>query len=487
MSTEEVNATRLTPDMRRVGLVVIVSTIMAFLDATIVNVALKSISAGLGMTLATGQWTVTAYLLALAATATTTAWGSRRFGTRRLFLAALAVFTLASALCGIAHAPWQLLAARVLQGGASGVMGPVGQAILVTTVGPQRVARALAAFGVPIMLAPVLGPPLGGVIVTYVGWRWIFLVNVPIGAAALALGLRILPDSPDRPAGRFDRAGFVLATLAMTGLTYGLIALGSNGRLGSPGTLVPLAAGAAALAAFAVRSWGRPGALLDLSLYRSRGYSPASLAYFVLGGVIFGVTLVMPLYFQIVRHDTTAVTGLLVAPQGVGIAVAMARSAALYQRWGNRVVLAGTVVTLVATLPLAFLTAGTSDWLILPVLTARGIGIGLAGMPTMSAAYRALTPEQAGEASTQLNLLQRFGGSLGTAVLVVVLYQRLAAPGHGVPGPGAAAVASAFAVTFWAAAGMSLLAVLPAVAMVRAERRPQAAAPAVLVDSDNLV
>jgi EmrB/QacA subfamily drug resistance transporter len=481
MSTEEVNAMRLTPHMRRVGLVVIVSTIMAFLDATIVNVALKSVAAGLRMSLATGQWTVTAYLLALAATATTTVWGSRRFGARRLFLVALAVFTVASALCGLAHAPWQLLAARALQGGASGIMGPVGQAILVTTVGPQRVARALAAFGVPIMLAPVLGPPLGGVIVQYAGWRWIFLVNVPVGAAALALGLRILPRSPESTAGRFDRAGFALATLGMSGLTYGLIALAADGRLGSPGTLIPLAGGAAAMGAFVVRSWNRPGALLDLGLYRSRGYGPASLVYFVFGGVIFGVTLVMPLYFQIVRHDATAVTGLLVAPQGLGIAVAMHRSAVLYHRWGNRVVLAGTVVTLLATLPLAFLTAGTSDWLILPALAARGVGIGLAGMPTMSAAYRALAPEQAGEASTQLNVLQRFGGSLGTATLVVVLYQRLRTAA------GPAASAGAFAVTFWAAAALSLLSVLPAVAMVRAERRPHAAAPAVLVDSDNLV
>ncbi|MGP8297713.1 MDR family MFS transporter [Streptomyces inhibens] len=463
---------RLPPEVRRIGFVVIIGVIMAFLDSTIVNVALNSLSNGLGMPIGVGQWTVTAYLLALAAVATVSTWAARRLGTRRLYLGALVVFTAASALCGLAQTPWQLIAFRAVQGAGAGLIGPAGQLILVQAAGPRRIARALAAFGVPVMLAPVLGPPLGGLIVGFAGWRWIFLVNLPIGIVGALLAWRVLPRTAREPAGRFDVLGFGLIAPGMAALTYGLAELGDHGQLDSAGVLLPLLAGAALIAAFAVRAPRVPHSLLDLRLYRNRRYALASLACFAMGGVIFGATILMPLYFQWVRGEGTVATGLLLAPQGIGIALAMWRSGALYERFGPAVVLAGTAVTLLATLPLAFLGTATPYAFLCVVLAVRGAGIGLANMPAMSEAYRALDPDRAGEATTQLNVLQRLGGSLATAAVVVILHQQVV----GDPAAhDAASRAGAFSTAFWAVGAATLLTVLPAVALMAAARRRERA------------
>jgi EmrB/QacA subfamily drug resistance transporter len=459
---------RLPPEVRRVGFVVIIGVIMAFLDSTIVNVALSALTDGLGMPIGVGQWAVTAYLLALASVATVSSWSARRLGTRRLYLASLLVFTMASALCGLATAPWQLILFRAVQGAGAGLIGPVGQMVLVTAAGPRRIARALAAFGVPVMLAPVLGPPLGGLIVGLAGWRWIFLVNLPIGIVGALLARRILPRTAPAPADRFDLLGFALVAPGMAALTYGLGELGDHGRPTSPEVVLPVIGGLALLAAFVVHALRAPHPLLDLGLYRTRLFGVAALACFAMGGVIFGATVLMPLYLQWVRGEGTIATGALLAPQGIGIALAMWRSGALYERFGASVVLAGTALALVATVPLAFLGTDMPYGMVELVLAARGAGIGLANMPAMSAAYRTLDPGRMGEATTQLNVLQRLGGSLATAALVIVLHQMLGADPMARP---PAVRADAFGATFWAVCAGTLLAVLPAVALVAAERR----------------
>jgi EmrB/QacA subfamily drug resistance transporter len=200
-------APRLDPYVKRVGLVTVLGSVMSVLDTTIVNVALDSLAHKLHTTISTIQWVVTGYLLALAATVPVSAWAARRIGIKRLYLLSLLVFTMGSALCGLAWSAQSLIFFRVLQGIGGGMIMPVGQMILVKAAGKENLGRVMGVLSTPTVLAPVLGPTLGGVLLQSFGWQWIFLINVPIGVVALIYGVRVLPDDVKEEAGKLVPAG----------------------------------------------------------------------------------------------------------------------------------------------------------------------------------------------------------------------------------------------------------------------------------------
>src|SRR3954467_13268981 len=247
-------ATPLSPHVSRIAIVVILGAIMSVLDTTIVNVALDTLSRDLHTSLDGIQWVVTGYMLALAAVIPVTGWAATRFGSRPAFLISLVLFTAGSALCGLAWSPETLIAARVLQGLGGGMLMPIGQMILVKAAGPQNMPRVMSAIGVPIILAPVFGPTLGGLLLEHAGWQWIFLVNLPIGVAAVFAALRLLPRDQAEPAaaGRLDSIGLALVASGLVGITYGLAQSGSAGSLTAPSVLVPFFTGIALVAAFVV-------------------------------------------------------------------------------------------------------------------------------------------------------------------------------------------------------------------------------------------
>src|SRR3984885_11723129 len=186
-------APRIEPHVRRVAIVVILGAIMSVLDTTIVNVALHDLSTDLHATLGGIQWVITGYLLSRAAVIPVTGWAVRRFSARRLYLIALVVFTAGSALCALATSSSELIAFRVIQGVGGGMLTPIGQMILVKAAGPRNMSKVMSIVGVPIVLAPVFGPPIGGLLLQTVGWQWIFEVNVPVGILTLVMALRLLP------------------------------------------------------------------------------------------------------------------------------------------------------------------------------------------------------------------------------------------------------------------------------------------------------
>src|SRR5947209_2647467 len=212
------------PHVLRVAVVVILGAIMSVLDTTIVNVALHDLSGDLHASLSSIQWVITGYLLSLAAVIPVTGWAVRRYSARRLYLIALVVFTAGSALCALAQTSGELIAFRVVQGIGGGMLAPIGQMILVKTAGPRNMAKVMSVIGVPIVLAPVFGPTLGGLLLQGAGWQWIFMINVPVGFVALLLGLRLLPHdrASSEKAGRLDFPGLVLAAAGVVGITYGL-------------------------------------------------------------------------------------------------------------------------------------------------------------------------------------------------------------------------------------------------------------------------
>ena len=439
---------------------------MSLLDSTIVNVALHALSARFDAPLITIQWVVTSYLLALAAVIPMTGWAARRAGVKRLYLAAVAVFAAVSLLCGLAQSAGQLIALRVVQGAAGGVIASVGQMLLVMRADKENMARVMSAVGVPMIVAPIVGPALGGVLVDGPGWGWIFFINVPVGIVTVLLGHRYLVPDQGRPGDRLDVPGLVLAAAGMVGITYGLAEIGVRGDAGSPRALLPILAGVLLTAAFAVHALRSAHPLLDLRLYRSSAFASASLTTFCSGGAVFGGMILLPLYLQSERSESAVAAGLLLVPQGIGAAVGMYLSGRCTDRFGaGATALAGGVAMSASSVPLAFLDASTSYWLIGAVTLVRGVGIGLITMPAMTAAFRALSPAAVNDAAPQLNMLQRIGGSVGTAIFAVVLQWRLdAAAGHGER-------AEAYGTAFWWVVGVTLAATLPTLLLMRNERR----------------
>jgi len=452
------------------AVVVVVGSIMSILDTTIVNVALQTLSVDLSSPVESVQWVVTGYMLALAAVIPVTGWAARRVGTRRLYLTSLVLFTLGSLLCGFAWSIDSLIAFRVLQGLGGGMLMPTGMIILARAAGPHRIGRVLSVIGVPMVLAPVFGPVIGGLLVEHVGWRWIFFVNLPIGIVAVALAWRLLPAGRAEKAGPLDWLGLALLSTGLPTVTYGLAEAGSGAGFSSPRALVPIAAGILLTAAFVFHSLRARHPLLNVRLYANRAFAAASATTFCLGATLFGAMILLPLYFQIVRGESVVTTGLLLMPQSLGAALAMPFTGRLADRFGGgALALVGVLLTAFATLPLAFMTASTPFALIEGSLLFRGLGIGFAMMPAMSAAYAVLRPEQIADATPQLTVVQRVGGSIGTAVLAVVLGSALGTA------TGPAGTAAAFSTAYWWAFAISLAAALPATVLLRAERRSRRA------------
>jgi EmrB/QacA subfamily drug resistance transporter len=461
-------SSRLEPHVWRIAIVVILGAIMSVLDTTIVNVALDTLSTDLHTSLDGIQWVVTGYMLSLAAVIPVSGWAAARFGARRMYLISLVLFTLGSALCGLAWSSESLILARVLQGLGGGMLMPIGQMILVRAAGPRNMARVMSFIGVPIILAPVFGPTLGGLLVEHAGWQWIFFVNLPIGIAAVFATLRLMPSEAGsaQVAGRLDGIGLGLVASGLVGVTYGLSQSGTAGSLVATQVLVPFLIGVALVAAFVLRALRIDYPLLDVRLYANKAFASASLTMFALGAALFGAMILMPLYFQTVRGEDAVTTGLLLIPQGLGAALAMRLSARATERWGGGITaLLGGTITVAATLPFVLIGATTPFGLLGVAMVFRGFGIGMSMMPSMTAAYSVLRPEQINDATPQLNVLQRVGGSIGTAILSVVLQSHLS----GAATPGAAA--AAFGATYWWVLGVTFVALVPTAVLALVERR----------------
>jgi EmrB/QacA subfamily drug resistance transporter len=457
----------------RISAVVIVGSIMSILDTTIVNVALETLSRDLHASISQIQWVVTGYMLALAAVIPVSGWAAQRFGAKRVYIVSLVLFTAGSALCGLASSTTELVVFRVIQGIGGGMILPIGQLMMADAAGPERMGRVMSIVAVPAMLAPILGPTIGGLIVDNASWRWIFFVNLPIGIIAVLAALRALP-SVQRAAGavkkRLDARGLALMATGLPLLTYGLAEIGSTGSVSSVKVIVPILTGLVLIALFAVHALRVPNPLLDLRLYRRPTFSSASIAMFCLGAALFGGMILLPLYWQGVRHESVVDTGLLTAPQGLGMALVMPIAGKLTDRLGGGpLALAGVLVTTLATIPFGLIGAHTSVASLSVAMFVRGMGIGFAFMPAMAAAFASLQRSELPDATPQLNVLQRVGGSIGTAVLAVVL-QRALTGVHTLSG-----AAAAYGTAFWASAGLTALAIIPCIVLMRAEHAARVA------------
>ncbi len=448
--------------------VVILGMMMSILDTTIVNVALRTLSHDLHSPLAQVQWVITGYLLSLAAVIPVTGWAARRFGAKQVYMTSLVLFTAGSALCGLSDSTTSLVLFRVLQGVGGGMIMPVAMMIMAQVAGPRRMGRVMGFVTMPVMIAPILGPVVGGLILENLHWSWIFFVNVPIGAIAFVLGWRMLPRTDSGVAGRLDVLGLAMLPIGFAAVIYGVSKLGSGAPLGSGEVILPTVAGAVLIVLFCLHALRIENPLLNIRMYANRVFAGAAFVNFGLGAALFGAMILVPLYYQEVRGQSVINTGLLTGPQGIGALIAMPLASRLTQRFsGGRVALAGISVLCLSTLPFVFVGANTSIVAISLVLVVRGLSIGMCFMPAMTAAFSAMRPDQISDATPQINALQRTGGAIGTAILAVVL-QRAGAHAHS-----PAELASAFDTAYWWALGIAALSLIPCLMLLRAEENPR--------------
>jgi EmrB/QacA subfamily drug resistance transporter len=461
---------------------------MTVLDLTIVNVAIPTLGRDLRASISTIQWVLTGYMLAFASVIPLTGWASERFGAKRIWLASLLLFMLGSVLAGAAWSIGSLIAFRVLQGMGAGMIIPVGQTILAQAAGPQRMGRVMSVVGVPMLLGPILGNVVGGAIVDQVSWRWIFYINVPVGVLALLAAQRMLPEAKPQLGERLDLRGLTLLSPGIVLFLYATSEAGNGGGFGRPRTLVAATAGLALVASFVWHASVRgKTALIDLSLFRRRGFATAAALNFLLIGALFGSLLLLPLYYQLVRHESPLHVGLLLVPQGVGAAVAMPLAGFLTDKIGARIVVSiGIAVAALGTLAYAQVGADTSYLYLAVALLVVGLGIGSTIVPSMAAAFKTLARAETPRATSAINAIQRIAGAIGTALLAIVLQRAVAAniPDFqgGIEGMAALSrqphatplLADAFGTAFWVAVGLIAAALTPALLLPRARPDEQA-------------
>jgi len=452
--------TKLPPQVRSALLALIVGGIAAILDSTMVTLALHTLVVRLHSTDGMIQWVTTGYLLAMAVAIPTTGWAESRWGGKRVWMAALVLFVLGSVLSALAWSDTSLIGFRVLQGFAAGLIFPLMQTLGVKAAGGHASSNLIATVSLPLALGPILGPVIGGVILKWLSWRWLFLVNVPVIGVGLVLAWRLLPaDRPDPRAGRarLDVIGLVLLAPALAAILLGLSNLSQAGGISHAGVLAPLVAGVVLLVAFCASALA-PGdrqPIVDIRLLGLRSLGTASIVLFTAGAAIYAAMFLLPLYYQQLRGETVLHAGLLLIPQGVGSLAARFLVARLVARLGARLTTSASfLLAAAATVPFAFAGPHTSLWLLGAVLLIRGFGIGTVLVPPMSLAYQDVPLAGVPHATMNTRIAQQVGASFGTAIVAVALQSLL---GHG--------ATSAFQGAFWWAIGITIAALLPALAL----------------------
>lgn len=404
--------------------VVVLGAIMSILDITVVSVALETFKQEFDATAAQVAWTMTGYTLALAAVIPMTGWAADRFGTKRLYLLAIVLFAAGSALCALATSLPMLVAFRVVQGLGGGMLMPLGMTILTRVAGPERVGRVMAIMGIPMLLGPIFGPILGGWLIDIASWHWIFLINLPIGVAAIIYAAKVLPRDHVEPSETFDWLGMIMLSPGLALFLYGISTIPETGTFFATKVIVPVVIGVVLIAAFVPWALNRRNIhpLIDLRLFENRNMTVAVLAMSLFAISFFGAGLLFPLYFQQVRGEDALHAGLLLAPQGLGAMITMPLAGMLADKIGpGKIVMTGIVVITIGMGMFSTLTDTTSYAFLLTSLFIMGLGMGGTMMPIMSAALATLREHTIARGSTLMNIVQQVAASIGTAVFTVLL------------------------------------------------------------------
>jgi EmrB/QacA subfamily drug resistance transporter len=453
--------------------------LMTLVDLTIVNVAIPQMTVHLHASLAAIDWVINAYIIVLASMLLTSGRLGDLIGRPRMFLIGVCVFTFASVACGLSGNVGELIAARAVQGLGAAMLLPQTMAIIIATFPPHRRGTALGIWGMVAGIAAVAGPVIGGTLVSTVGWRWIFFVNVPVGVIVVVAGRLLLPASKRGDRQPLDLPGVLSATGGLVGVTYGLVE-GQQYSWG-PGIVASIGAGVVLLAVFVLIQARRQdrSPLVPFALFRDRNYALMGGANLIVSLGMLGTMLPLTLYLQEALGFSALKAGLTMVPSSLASMVVAPLAGRAANRYGKYLLITGFVAYAAGMTWIALAASSGSRWQdFVPGFLVAGVGVGCVMSPMQTIASRAVTPRLAGAAAGVLNTLRQFGSALGSAISVAVLQNRLAAAtGHGASaGHGSAArFVEALRPTMAIPIAIMLLGACLALAVVR---RPPAVAPA---------
>ncbi|QWU14525.1 drug resistance transporter, EmrB/QacA subfamily [Paenibacillus sophorae] len=416
-------------------LAIIVGMIMVILDSTVVNVAIPNLTEYFNADLKTIQWTITGYTLALSAVIPLAGWMTDRFGSKRVFVGTVVMFVIGSVLCSIAQTPVQLIIYRVIQGLGGGMVAPIGMAMVFRLAPPERRGSIMGMLGIPMLLAPALGPILSGWLIEYVSWHWIFLINLPIGILAVILGVKYLPNTERHDTPHLDLLGIILAPIAFSMLAYGVNEGGGTGWSTTP-AITGLTIGGVALLLFIIVELRQKNPLLELRVFGSSDFTRGIFVSWVTQAALFGSMLFVPLYLQNVRQFTPLETGLILLPQALASGIGMPLGGRLFDKIGARpLAFVGLSIISTALFLLSNITADTSLPIIMVCLVLMGLGMGLTMMPVnthvLNAAPRHLVGRVTPLTTAAQQVIVSFSVAGMTGYLTTQINEHLAAAGKG--------------------------------------------------------
>jgi EmrB/QacA subfamily drug resistance transporter len=403
---------------------IVLGAFMAVLDSSLVNVALPKIQAVLGSTTDTIEWVLTGYMLASAVVIPMSGFLGDKFGYKTMFTVALSGFTISSLLCGIAWSDMSLIFFRIVQGLSGGFIMPLSMALIYSIFPLEKIGLALGIWGIAAMAAPAIGPTLSGYIVEYVSWRFLFLVNLPVGIVAVTLGTLLLKETPKREGLKFDLMGSVLSIVFFSSL---LLAL-SKGETEGWTSFYIISLFYVAFSSFLLLLWvetGKEQPILDFRFFKNPIFSLSTLCSSLVMMGMYGGVFLTPIYLQNIQNLSPIQTGLVMMPQSIAMALMMPISGKLFDKFGVvPLALVGLSLLGVTTYKLHMLTADTpNNWLDF-ILTVRGIGIGLSMMPLTTAGMNAVPRHLVGRASSVSNVTRQVMGSFAIAILTAIMTNR---------------------------------------------------------------
>jgi EmrB/QacA subfamily drug resistance transporter len=451
--TQSSSPRELDADAKRLASILTLGAVLPLLDATIITVAVGHMARSLESSLSVIQWTITGYTLAAAVAVPLSGWFTLRFGAKTVWLAALSIFLVGSVLCGISWNATVIVCCRALQGFGGGLLLPSLQTVLVSTVGPALARPAMGRIGTPVVLAPIFGPIVGGILVDHLDWRWVFYINIPICAAALALSIWKITDPTERRQAALDWRGVLLAVPGIVIAIYGLE------EFPDVYTTTELICGIILLASYgwyALRT--RTEVLINISLLKGKNFSGSVLLLLLSSVIFYAGIFIVPLYLQEVGSLTAMQAGVAVGMQGIGALIARSIATRQGPTLNPRAALTFAVVAaLVGTLPFTYPRLVDNAAVLHVSLLLRGAGIGLITILAMGAAYEYVPKRDVAQASLVSRLSTQVGASLG-AVLVGALLLHGQATGTPVE-------ASAYGRTFGWLAAATALCMLPLAAI----------------------
>ncbi|MCL2156542.1 MAG: multidrug efflux MFS transporter [Methanobrevibacter sp.] len=424
MENKKEEKNKFPKEVTLVAWILVVGAIAPMLDTTMVNIAINQLMQDFHTTLNTIQWAITGYVLALAIAIPISGWLLDHFNGKKIFSLFIGIFGLMSLLSGISWDITSFITFRAFQGFSAGVITMLLTALLVKVAGPKRLGALMAIVTTPIILGPIFGPVLGGFIVQYLNWHWIFFVNVPVVIISILLNIKYLPNfEPFNPDSKIDWWGILLLSAISTSIIYGIIKASNSSRFFNEEMLIFCGIGLILLVVYIIYNYFKKGqTILPLKLFKHRNFFAACIGLFLAGIAINGPMLLLPLLFQNIFGFTVIGAAFALIPQGLGMLVARPFIGKMVDKIGAKyVVLLGILVSFIGSVPLIWATGSTSMISLSIVLFIRGLGIGGITMPLMVDAYLGIHSNEIPQASVGSRMIQNIGSSFGSAVVSAVV------------------------------------------------------------------